>query len=200
MNQTTPVRGTVPSIRKTSPLEDKSVELKSNRLSGHSIAVGVCGGIGSVEVVKIIRELRRHGADITAFFTPSVAQFITPLPVEWASGHQVVRSLDSEVEHFDDFSLVVIVPATLNTISKAASAIADNAVTMLIASQIGKKTPLLFVPTMNVVLSRHPKYLENKKQLEAWGALFLGSDVEEGRLKVPSPEVLANEVLKVLSC
>jgi len=179
---------------------DKNVELKSNRLVGKSIGAGVCGGIGSVEVVKIIRDLRRHGADITAFFTPSVEQFITPLPVEWASGHAVVKTMGAQVDHFENFDLVLIAPATLNTISKAAQGLCDNAVTMLVASQLGRQRPLLLVPTMNVILSRHPAYLEHQARLQGWGAEFLLSPLEEGRLKMPAAEIVTEAVLKCLGC
>ncbi len=179
---------------------DKSVELKSNRLLGKAIGVGVCGGIASVEIVKIIRDLRRHGAEVTAFFTPSVEQFITPLPVEWASGRPVVRSLGPLVEHFEPFDLVLIAPATLNTISKAAAGMADNSVSMLIASQLGRKAPLLFVPTMNIVLANHPAYQEHKEKLKLWGSQFLEIAIEEGRLKVPAPEVVSDAVMGTLHC
>ena len=54
---------------RTHRLSDRAVKLKSAALKGQQIAVAVCGGVASVEVVKIIRELRRYQASVTAFFT-----------------------------------------------------------------------------------------------------------------------------------
>lgn len=182
-----------PSSRST--MTDRGVEKKSLSLKGQEIAIAICGGIASVESIKIIRELRRHGARVTAFYTPDVLKFITELPVEWATGNPVVTDAGAKVEHLEGFDLVIVVPATLNTISKAALGLCDNVVSLLIASQIGKKGNLLFVPTMNLSLREHPKFSEYQKSLESWGAKFLLSIPEENRIKVPSPEIIARQVI-----
>ena len=88
---------------------------------------------------------------------------------------------------------------TLNTLAKSAVGLADNAVTLLIASQLGRKAPLLFVPAMNSQLRNHPLYDEYSARLRKWGAVFLESELEEDRLKMPSPEKVLECVLQVLS-
>ena len=176
------------------PISDRGVQTKSRDLEGRHLALGISGGIGSVEVVKIIRELRRHGARVTPFLTEHAEAFITPLSVEWAAGEKAVRQPGAEVDHLDAFDLVVIAPATLNTIARSAVGIADNAVTLLVASQLGRKGRLLFVPTMNAQLRAHPAYAEHVARLEGWGARFLAGDLEEDRLKMPTPEMLATAV------
>jgi len=180
-------------------IADRGVKSKSDRLRGKHIGLGVCGGIASVEVVKITRELRRHGADVKAFFTPSTSQFIGEISVEWATGHPVTTAVGAHVEHLDSFDLVLIAPATLNTITKCALGICDNAVTLLVAGQLGRKAPLIFVPTMNVSLSHHPAYATSVATLKSWGGRFLEQPVEEGRLKMPSPEETAALVLEMLA-
>ncbi|MSP18449.1 MAG: hypothetical protein EXR74_02640 [Bdellovibrionales bacterium] len=185
-------------LKSLSKVGDRGVRVKSNGLKGKDIAVAICGGIASVESVKIIRELRRHGASITAFYTPEVTKFITELPVAWASGKSVITGAQAQVEHLESYDLVLVVPATLNTISKSALGLADNVVTLLIASQIGKKGKLLFVPTMNTSLWKHPLFLEYQKTLESWGAQFLLSQEEEERIKVPDPEKIAETVSAIL--
>ena len=72
-------------------IADKGVEIRSGKLAGKRIGLGVCGGIGAVEVVKIIREMRRHGAVVTPFLTPSVKEFVTALSLEWAAGGEIRR-------------------------------------------------------------------------------------------------------------
>lgn len=179
-------------------IQDKSVEIRSQRLAGKRIALGVCGGIGSVEVIKIIREIRRHGGQVTAFMTPSAAKFITPLSLEWATTAPVVVDESADVEHLGEFDALIVAPATLNSISKAALGLADNAVATLIASHLGTKKPLLFVPTMNEQMQKHPRYEEYEKTLTSWGAEFFPSPVEEDRLKMPSPSALVEWLVKVL--
>lgn len=181
-----------------SRLKDRAVRLKSQVLKDKEIAFAVCGGIASVETVKIIRELRRYSANITAFYTPDVFKFMTELPVEWASGKPVVTEAQAQVDHLENFDLVVCVPATLNTISKSALGLADNVVTLLISSHIGKKGTVLFVPAMNLSLQQHPVFHHYRGVLEAWGAKFLISKDEEDKIKVPSPEKIAEAVIGLL--
>jgi phosphopantothenoylcysteine decarboxylase / phosphopantothenate---cysteine ligase len=176
---------------------DIGVQTKSDRLVGAKVALAVCGGIGAVETVRLAREIRRHGAEVTAFFTPSVENFITALSVEWACNRPVVRTLGPEVSHLDPYDVVLVAPATLNTISKSAQGLADNPVTLLIASQFGRKGKLLFVPTMNSVLWGHPLYAEYRKRLESWGALFLEGASEEERIKMPDPEALVGVLINL---
>jgi phosphopantothenoylcysteine decarboxylase / phosphopantothenate---cysteine ligase len=178
-------------------VKDLGVDAKSDRLKQKRIALGICGGIGAVEIVRVAREARRHGAEVTAFFTPSVENFVTALSVEWACNRPVVRELGADVSHLETFDIVVIAPATLNTISKAALGLSDNPVTLLIAGQLGKKAPLLFVPTMNSVLWSHPVYPEYRKRLENWGAHFLETPNEENRVKMPEPEILVERVIQL---
>lgn len=179
-------------------MRDRAVKIKSDTLKNKHIAVAVCGGIASVEVVKIIRELRRFQAVVTAFYTPEVKKFITELPVEWACGRKVITEAFAEVEHLENYDAVVVVPATWNTISKSALGIADNVVTLLIASHLGKKGKLLFVPAMNLSLQQHPLFETYQKTLESWGAHFFVSQEEEDRIKIPSFEKIGLRVIELL--
>lgn len=183
---------------KPKKINDRGVHTKSSALKNKKIGVAICGGIASVESVKIIRELRRYEADVTAFYTPEVKKFITELPVEWASGKKVVTEAQAEVDHLENYDLVVVVPATWNTIAKSALGIADNVVTLLVASHLGKKGKCLFVPAMNLSLQQHPLFETYKSTLESWGAEFLISSVEEERIKVPTPEEVALKVVAVM--
>ena len=184
-------------------MADRMVVAKSDKLVGKRVAVAICGGIAAVEIVKIIREIRRHGAEVTAFMSPSSRLFITPLSVEWASGRPVVLEAGPEVEYLDGFDLVLVAPATLNCLAKTALAITDSAVMLLIATQIGRMAnhgALVFVPTMNIEMTHHPLYSDYLERLEKWGAKVFESPMEEERLKMPTPENLAEFLLKVMKC
>jgi len=178
-------------------IQDKGVLRKSDAWSGQRFAFGICGGIGAVETVKAIRELRRHGADITAFLTPSALRFITELSISWAAEKPAICEPDSAVEHLDPFDWVIVAPTTLNTLSACALGLTENAVSLLVASQLGRRGKVAFVPAMNAQLSQHPLYQEYRVRLEGWGAAFYPAVVEEGRFKMPSAESLAQWLLEI---
>ncbi|MCB0405388.1 MAG: hypothetical protein KDD51_11435 [Bdellovibrionales bacterium] len=182
------------------PILDKGVNEKSAQLRGKRVAVGASGGIGAVGLVKVFRELRRHGAQVSPFATPSVFKFITPLSLSWAADHPVVREPDESVEHFEEFDLVVVAPATLNTLAKCASGITDNAVTLLVAAAVGGGIPIVVVPTMNMRLLRHPMYEQSRRILESWGVEFFQTPTEEDRLKMPAAEVLVPFLIDKIVC
>ncbi len=176
-------------------IKDRAVASKSTRLAGKRLAFGVTGGIGAVEVVKIIRELRRHGAEVFPFLTPSVEKFVTSLSLEWAAGRKPIRDADAPVEYLEDFDAMVVAPATLNTIVKSALGITDNVVALTLAGCFGSKKPVLLYPTMNEKLFNHPRYEPSIKVLREWGAKVSELPEEEGRRKMPSPEQVAEEVM-----
>lgn len=173
---------------------DRGVELKSAKFEGKKIALGVCGGIGSVEVVKIIREIRRHGASVQVFLTPSVSQFVQPQVFSWACDADVVEQANSDLAYLEDFDMVVVVPTTLNTLVKVSQGLSDNPVTLLVAAQLGAKRPVLIYPTMNERLAQHPNLAASVERLTKWGARVVQPDVEEGRWKVPSTEQVVLDI------
>jgi phosphopantothenoylcysteine decarboxylase / phosphopantothenate---cysteine ligase len=178
-------------------MRDTGVELKSRALEGKRVGFGICGGIGAVECVRLIREVRRHGADITAFLTPSAARFITPLSISWACQSPVRTEAGSEVDHLDEYDIVVVAPLTFNTMAKCALGMTDNAVALLVSGQLGRKGKLAFVPAMNSQLKNHPLFPEYQRTLENWGAKFLIEEEKEGRLKMPAPERFGEWLLGV---
>lgn len=179
-------------------IRDTGVQSKSNRLQGRRLAVAVCGGIGAVEVVKIIRELRRHGASVVPFMTPSSQRFVGRDALAWAAGVEVVAEASPNVEYLEPFDLVVVAPATLHSVAKAALALTDNVVALLLASHLGAGKRTLFVPAMNAAMKQHPRYAQYREQLTAWGSVFLETAEEEDRMKMPTPEQLVEKVLEIL--
>lgn len=185
-------------MRNNRIINDTDIRNKALLLKGKTIAIAVTGGIGAVEVIKIIREFRRLGATVFPFLTKSAKYFVTPLSVSWAADREAVISLKNGSRHLDDYSAVLVVPATLNTIIKASLGISDTVVTLLIAAQFGKKVPVFFVPSMHIHLKNHPGYESSKKTLESWGSFFLEKEPQEDRLKIPSAQEIVSFVLKYL--
>lgn len=177
-------------------LGDRDVQTRRSFLTGKKLAFAIGGGIGATEAVKISRELRRQGAEVQAFLSPEAERFITSLSVEWATLRKPVCKVGPQVEYLEKFDGVVVCPATLNTISKAALALADTGVDLLIANTLGSKTPLFMVPTMNFEMWKNPILKKHLNQLKDLGVFFFPEEVDEDRLKVPDSSRLVAWIIK----
>lgn len=179
---------------------DLSVEIKFHTLEGKKIALCVSGGIAAIEAVKLSREIRRYSGKVQAFMTQEAQKFITPLALEWATCQKVITDLSGEAQHIVDCDLVLVAPATLNTINKTTLGLADNVVTTTIACAWGKNIPIVFVPTMhdslfdNPVLQKNMAFLKEQKKL-----FFISPKKEEGKEKFPNIETIVSEISHLLS-
>jgi phosphopantothenoylcysteine decarboxylase / phosphopantothenate---cysteine ligase len=175
-------------------------------LEGKRIIVGISGSIAAVEVPRIIRELLRHGAEVRAVMSPEATRIITPEAVEFATGHPPVLQLTGNVEHVtflgpgdDRADLMLIAPATANTISKIAQGIDDTAVTSFASVALGGGVPLLIAPAMHSHMGLNPAVRENLERLRSWGVAVLHGASTEGEEKIATPEEVAAAVLHRLA-
>ena len=180
-------------------MRDRHVEKKSASLEGKRLAYVACGSIGVVESVRIIRELRRHGALVTAFPTRGALAFLTAEAFAWATERPAVIEASAAVEYLDPFDGVVLAPLTLNSLAKVALGLADSAAMLVVATAFGNQTPVLCVPTMHAAMRQHPCYGEYRARLESWGATFLEVEEQEGRQKMPPPELIAEATIQCLA-
>lgn len=178
--------------------KDLGVTLKSNLLENKKIALAVCGGIAAVETVKLARELRRHGATVRAYLSETALKFITPLSLEWGTAQSVVTEFKASADHLYDYDLVIVAPLTLSSLNKIAVGIADSPVTLLIATQLGLKRKMILFPTMNEAMAHHPLFDKNCSLLKDWGCRIFIEEIQEERLKIPTPEKIVEEIFKYL--
>ncbi len=179
---------------------------RSQLLSGRRIVVGVAGSIAAVEVPRIVRELIRHGADVRVVMSTEATRLVTPESLHFASGHAPVTSLTGEVEHVallgpgeHRADLLLVAPATANTISKIAHGIDDTPVTSCASVALGGDVPILLAPAMHAHMGKNPAVQANLAQLVKWGVGIIGSRAEEEEEKVASPEEVAAAVLHRLA-
>jgi len=163
------------------------------QLSGKKIALLVSSSVAAFKVPEIARELMRHGADVYAVISPSTEKMIGSDLLEWATGNPVVRELTGKLEHIalagkssGHADLVLIAPATANTIGKLASGIDDTPVTTVAATAIGSKLPVLIAPAMHEPLYDHPIAQENIARLKKIGVEFVEPEIIEGKAKIAS--------------
>jgi len=175
--------------------KDLKVERVGSELDGYSIALAVTGGIAAIATPMVARELRRYGADVNAYVTPSALKFIGRASLEWATEKEVVCELTGLAEHIAREDLVLVVPATMNTFNKVMNGIADNNVTSLVASALGQRKPVYMAPTMHESLYQNPFFQENLRRAEDYGVRIIEPMFEEGKAKIPKTKDIVRYVI-----
>jgi len=171
---------------------------KSDKLADRKVALCLTGSVAAIEAPKLARELRRHGAQVDCYMTDYAVKYgVSPEVMEWATGNTVVRELTERVEHLYDYDLVMVYPATLNTIGKIAQGIADNAVTTLCAATDMDR--LIIVPAMNMRLYDSPVLQENIAKLKRLGVTVISPRFGEGIAKIPRVEEVVDHAIRNLS-
>lgn len=180
---------------------------KSDKLSGRLIILGVTGSIAAVETVKLAHELIRHGAEVIPVMTPAAARIIHPDALWAATGNKPILELTGDVEHVSycgeveyRADLLLIAPATANTISKIASGIDDTTVTTFATTALGSDIPIMIVPAMHRAMFKNRFVIENMEKLEQSGAdiEFIGPVVEEGKAKIAdNVEIVARVISRL---
>ncbi len=152
-----------------------------------NIALGVTGSIAAYKAVDITSELTKLGHCVTVILTADAQKFVTPLPFKTLSRQPVLTDLYDEDEGWkpshirvaDEADLLLIAPATANTIAKLAHGLADDALSCT-ALSLNPGVPILVAPAMNGKMWQHAATQENVKKLTERGVVFIGP--EEGLL------------------
>ncbi len=170
-----------------------------NYLDKKKVLLIICGGIAAYKSLELIRILRKKGTDIKTILTKNAKKFVTPLSVTSLSQNKVYSDLfdyknESEMDHISLSrwaDLILIAPATANTISKLSHGLADDlASTVTLASN--KK--IFLAPAMNVRMWEHQSNKDNVKNLIKFGYGLIGPKVGdmacgeygEGKMSEPS--------------
>ena len=176
---------------------------KSNKLKGRTIVMGITGSVAAVECFSAIRELIRHGAKVIPVLTEAACDFVTPLSMEYASGNRPVTELTGATEHVSlmgsDADVLLIYPATANTISKIANGVDDTPVTSMATVALGSGLPIAIAPAMHDAMFRNPAVQRNVEVLRSWGVTFIGPKTVGPRAKVASKEEVIASVFRLLS-
>jgi phosphopantothenoylcysteine decarboxylase / phosphopantothenate---cysteine ligase len=177
---------------------------RSSSLAGKTIVLGVTGSIAAIRVVELARELIRNGAEVHAVMTDAARHILHPDALHYATGNPIITELGGRVEHVEfcglqgRAELLLIAPATANTIGKIACGIDDTAVTSFATTALGSGMPIMIVPAMHESMYRHPAVVENLIKLRGWGISIVGPRLEEGIAKIAANEEIVLEVEKVL--
>ncbi len=154
-------------------------------LQGAHIVLGVTGGIAAYKAADLCSKLVQAGAQVQVVMTPGAAHFIAPLTFQTLTAHpvsidtfQLLR--DTDMAHISLSAwahILVIAPATANTIAKLAHGLADN---LLTSTALACPAPLIVAPAMDADMWAHPATQQNIATLRSRGAVQVGP--AQGRL------------------
>ncbi|MFT8390230.1 MAG: flavoprotein [Sporolactobacillus sp.] len=147
-------------------------------LTGKSIIVGVTGGIAAYKAAELVRLLGKEGASVYVVMTKAAEHFIGATTFQALTHHPVQHSVfaeekDGQIAHIDladKADLIIIAPATADTLARLACGRADD---MLTAVALAARCPVLLAPAMNSNMYRHPAVARKLKILAHYGDQFI---------------------------
>jgi phosphopantothenoylcysteine decarboxylase len=151
--------------------------------TGKNIVLGVTGSIAAYKAAELTSLLTKQGCDVRVIMTADALRFITPVSFKTLSRHPVVTDLYDEEEGWqpthimlaDEADLLLIAPATANTIAKLALGLANDALSC-VALALNAQARILVAPAMNGKMWLHPATQQNVATLKARGAEFIGPE------------------------
>jgi phosphopantothenoylcysteine synthetase/decarboxylase len=148
-----------------------------------TVILGVTGSIAACKAVDLASQLVKAGCAVHVVMTADALRFVTPLPFKTLSRHPVVTDLydtdegwqPSHIQLADQADLLLIAPATANTLAKLACGLANDALSC-IALALNPGAKLLLAPAMNGKMWLHPATQANVAILKQRKARFIGPD------------------------
>ena len=174
-------------------------------LSGKKILLGITGGIAAYKTANLVRLFIKSGASVKVVMTETAKQFITPLTLSTLSKNPVLSSFTTDEDenavwnnHVDLAlwaDIMIIAPATANTLSKMANGISDN---LLLATYLSAKCPVYFAPAMDLDMYKHKSTYATFNTLNSFGNIIIPAGtgelasglVGEGRMAEPEEIIL----------
>lgn len=179
-------------------------------LKNKKILLGVSGSIAAYKSALLVRLLVKEGAEVKVIMTESAKDFITPLTLSTLSKNPVLSSFtkgdsgewNNHVELGLWADVMIIAPASANTLAKCANGVCDN---LLIATYLSAKCSVFFAPAMDLDMYKHPSTIENLRKLTSYGNQIINAEfgelasglVGEGRLA--EPEQIVHELTRYFS-
>lgn len=149
-------------------------------LSGKKVLLGITGGIAAYKTTFLVRLLIKAGAQVKIILTESAGSFVSPLTLATLSKNPVLTNFVEEDDNSVDWNnhvelglwsdLMIVAPATANTLSKMASGTCDN---LLLASYLSAKCPVFFAPAMDLDMYKHPSTKSSFEKLESFGNIMI---------------------------
>ncbi len=152
-------------------------------LNGKKILLGVSGGIAAYKTAALVRLFIKAGAHVQVIMTPASKDFVTPLTLSTLSKNPVHSSFYNDEDENAQWNnhvelglwadIMIIAPATANTMSKMANGNCDN---LLIATYLSAKCPVYFAPAMDLDMYKHPSTIASFNSLKDFGNTIIPAE------------------------
>lgn len=174
-------------------------------LQGKRIVLGVCGSIAAYKSALLTRLLVKEGAEVKVILTISATQFITPLTLATLSKNPVLSEFkkddtgewNNHVELGLWADIIIIAPASANTIAKMANGLCDN---LLLATYLSARCPVAVAPAMDLDMYVHPSTKNNIRSVINYGNVIIEATHGElasgliGTGRMAEPEQIVEEI------
>ncbi len=173
-------------------------------VSGKKIILGISGGIAAYKTASLVRLLIKAGAEVQVIMTPASCAFITPLTLATLSKRPVYTQFEKDFGEWTNHvdlalwaDVMIIAPATANTMAKMANGLCDN---LLLATYLSAKCPVFFAPAMDLDMFIHPATIKNIQTLKNYGNHEIESEFGElasglvGKGRMAEPEKIVNQL------
>ncbi len=181
-------------------------------LSGKNILIGISGGIAAYKTTFLVRLLIKAGANVKVILTESASSFVSPLTLATLSKNPVLSSFVKEENDTVDWNnhvelglwadIMLIAPATANTLSKMVNGTSDN---LLLATYLSAKCKVFFAPAMDLDMYQHPSSKASFEKLRSYGNIMIPATSGElasglhGEGRMAEPEDIIGFIKKHLS-
>ncbi|MBM3910556.1 MAG: bifunctional phosphopantothenoylcysteine decarboxylase/phosphopantothenate--cysteine ligase CoaBC [Thaumarchaeota archaeon] len=176
------------------------VSSHGTELAGKKIVLCVAGSVAAYKSIEFARLLMRHGADVTCVVSDAASKLVKPDYFRWATGNDVITKLTGKLEHiqvadYGKSDLIIVYPATANTLGKLAAGIDDTPIATILTVGFGSKIPILIALAMhqsmyeNIAVKKNINFLKDKVD-------FISPQMIEGKAKAAEPEDVLQYVLR----
>ncbi|WP_337861053.1 bifunctional phosphopantothenoylcysteine decarboxylase/phosphopantothenate--cysteine ligase CoaBC [Ferroplasma sp.] len=158
-----------------------------NMLSGKKVIIVSSASISIYRIPDLIRDLKREGATVVSAMSQSAVSMIGKTIMEWATGNPVVTEITGNIEHismFDDNTILLVAPASYNTIGKMANGISDSIPSLFFSYALGHGNSIVVVPAMHKDMFANPVNKENIEKLKNKGVLIVEPEFDETKAKI----------------
>lgn len=155
-------------------------------LEGKKVLLGITAGIAAYKTAPLVRLFVKAGAQVRVIMTPAAKEFVTPLTLSTLSKNEVISSFTKEEDENATWNnhieiglwadLMLIAPATANTLSKMATGASDN---FLLATYLSAKCPVFFAPAMDLDMYQHPATKNSLETLKSFGNIMIPAEKGE---------------------
>ncbi|MFY7667040.1 bifunctional phosphopantothenoylcysteine decarboxylase/phosphopantothenate--cysteine ligase CoaBC [Flavobacterium sp.] len=155
-------------------------------LNGRKVLLAVSGGIAAYKTAQLVRLFIKAGAEVQVILTDAAKDFVTPLTLSTLSKREVFSHFYNDDEREAKWNnhvelalwadLMLIAPATANTLSKMAHGVCDN---LLLATYLSAKCPVYFAPAMDLDMYKHETSKENFARLQSFDNIMIPAESGE---------------------